>query len=108
MEHNMRFTSRGSYMRVNLIATQNIFLCISIWDTRNRASHYIQKSLSLRSHHEVGKFNVKSPAMVPSHKIILPPSHVKLGIFKKFVKSLDITDILLSSEATFSFNSVLS
>lgn len=63
------------------------FLCI--WDTRKRASHYIQKSWPLRCQHVVGKFNVKSPALVPSHKIILPPLHVKLGIFKNFVKALD-------------------
>jgi len=63
------------------------FLCE--WDSRDRQNHYINKAWSKRESFTPGLKNVAYPSLVSSDKIILPPLHIKLGLFKKFVKAMD-------------------
>jgi len=63
------------------------FLCL--WDSRADKQHYIQRHWPTRSHLEPGSHNVLSHALVNPQKVLLPPLHIKLGLMKNFVKSLD-------------------
>ena len=51
--------------------------------------HYVQKDWPLRANHIIGKHNVQRKALVDRTKIYLPPLHIKLGLFKNFVKAMD-------------------
>ena len=62
------------------------FLCL--WDSRARNKHYIEKTWPQRIEEEEGQYNVVALPLVPQNKIILPPMHIKLGLFKQFVKGL--------------------
>lgn len=62
------------------------FLCR--WDSRDRSEHYVRKDWDKRANFLVGEDNVKFPPLVQKDKIILPPLHIKLGLFKNFVKAL--------------------
>ena len=62
------------------------FLCL--WDSRDREHHYNKDEWPLRNTRAPGEKNIKYEPLVPAQKIVLPPLHVKLGIFKNFVKSL--------------------
>ena len=62
------------------------FLCL--WDSRARNKHYIEKTWPQRIEEEEGQHNVVALSLVPQNKIILPPMHIKLGLFKQFVKGL--------------------
>ena len=63
------------------------FLCL--WDSRARTEHYVRKHWATRDEIEQGKHNIKQKTLLQSHKIHLPPLHIKLGLFKQFVKALD-------------------
>lgn len=62
------------------------FLCK--WDSRARQEHYARKDWPDRINFTVGQENVKCNPLVKKDKIILPPLHIKLGLFKNFVKAL--------------------
>ena len=62
------------------------FLCL--WDSRARNKHYIEKIWPQRIEEVEGQHNVVALPLVPQNKIILPPMHVKLRLFKHFVKGL--------------------
>lgn len=62
------------------------FLCE--WDSRNKAEHYNKKEWPKRVL-TPGQKNVVYPSLVSPGKIILPPLHIKLGLFKNFVKAMD-------------------
>ena len=62
------------------------FLCL--WDSRDDANHYAVRDWPARSEHVPGKHNVQHEALVDPNKIFLPPLHIKLGLFKNFVKAL--------------------
>lgn len=62
------------------------FLCK--WDSRARKEHYVRKDWPKRDSFTVGRENVKNSPLVGMDKIILPPLHIKLGLFKNFVKAL--------------------
>ena len=62
------------------------FLCL--WDSWARNKHYIEKTWPQRIEEEEGQHNVVALPLVPQNKIILPPMHIKLGLFKQFVKGL--------------------
>ena len=62
------------------------FLCL--WDSRARNKHYIEKTWPQRIEEEEGQHNVVALPLVPQNKIFLPPMHIKLGLFKQFVKGL--------------------
>ena len=63
------------------------FLCL--WDSRDRANHYVKREWPTRDDLQPGAHNVKYNALVPVNKILLPPLHIKLGLIKQFVKTLD-------------------
>ena len=62
------------------------FLCL--WDSRARNKDYIGKTWTQRIEEEEGQHNVVALPLVPQNNIILPPIHIKLGLFKQFVKGL--------------------
>ena len=59
------------------------------WDSRDKKNHYIKKEWPKRESLTPGQKNVLHPSLVTSDIIILPSLHIKLGLFKKFVKVLD-------------------
>lgn len=62
------------------------FLCL--WDSRDKSNQYTHASWPLRKENIVGQHNISHPPLIPTDKILLPPLHIKLGLFKQFVKSL--------------------
>ena len=63
------------------------FICL--WDSRAKQEHWIRRNWPLRESMKPGKQNIVQNSLVARDKIILPPLHIKLGIMKQFVKSLD-------------------
>jgi hypothetical protein len=63
------------------------FYCL--WDSRNDQNHWQRKEWPVRQTLEVGEKNVIREPLVDRNRIILPPLHIKLGLMKQFVKSLD-------------------
>ena len=61
------------------------FLCN--WRSREK-DQYCKNDWMLRDEHCPGQKNVIAEKLVPSEKILLPPLHVRLGLFKNFIKSL--------------------
>jgi hypothetical protein len=62
------------------------FLCL--WNSRDDANHYLVKDWPARTDCQPGSCNVQHVALVDPTKVILPPLHIKLGLFKNFVKAL--------------------
>jgi len=65
------------------------FLCE--WDSRYKKNHYVNKLWSKRTSPTPGEKNVTNPPLVLLEKIYLPHMHIKLGLMKNFVKSMDKT-----------------
>jgi len=63
------------------------FLCL--WDSRDNSSHYVRQQWPTRNSYKIGEANIKTTPLVKCDKIILPPLHIKLGLMKSFVKTLD-------------------
>ena len=63
------------------------FLCE--WDSRDKKNHYIKKEWPKRESLTPGQKNVVHLSPVNSDMIILLSLHIKLGLFKNFVKALD-------------------
>lgn len=63
------------------------FLCL--WDSRNKAQHWIQKDWPVRETMTVGGKNVIHEPLVDRKDILLPPLHIKLGLMKQFVRALE-------------------
>lgn len=63
------------------------FLCE--WDSRARDLHYVKKHWPSRVSFQPGTKNVKYVPLVSSCKILLPPLHIKLGLMKQFVKTMN-------------------
>ena len=61
------------------------FLCL--WDSRACSKHSIEKACPPRIEEE-GQHIVVPLPLVTQNKIILPLLHIKLGLFKQFVKRL--------------------
>lgn len=59
------------------------------WDSRDRKEHYKTKVWPIRESMIVGKDNIIAEPLVNRSKILLPPLHIKLGLTKQFVKTLD-------------------
>ena len=55
--------------------------------SKNRALD--KKYWPVRSEMIPGSFNVLAPPLVERSKIVFPPLHIKLGIMKQFVKTLE-------------------
>ena len=60
------------------------YLCL--WDSGDRNNHYIEKTWRQRIEEEEDQDNVVDLPLVPQNKIISSPLHIKLGLFKQFVK----------------------
>jgi len=65
------------------------FLCE--WDSWDKKNHYVNKLWPKRTSLKPGEKNILSPALVLQEKIYLLPLHIKLGLMKIFVKSMDKT-----------------
>lgn len=70
--------------------TQSTYCCfLCLCDSRQRSEHYIKKDWPKRVDKTPGRRNVSYQPLVADSDIILPPVHIKLGLMKQFVKSLD-------------------
>ena len=63
------------------------FICL--WDSRATSEHWVRKEWPPRDGMVVGQKNVIAEPLVDRDRIILPPLHIKLGLMKQFVKSLN-------------------
>ena len=59
------------------------------WNSRDDEQHYVQKNWPARERFIPGRFNVHHFPLLDPAKIYLPPMHIKLGLFKNFVKAMD-------------------
>ena len=66
------------------------FLCL--WDSRAVGQHYVRQEWTPRQGLGPGLHNVQSCPLAESKKILLPPLHIKLGLMKNLVKSMDRED----------------
>lgn len=63
------------------------FLCE--FDSRDKANHYNKKKIwPVRKDHQIGINNQIKEPLVNRFNIILPPLHIKLGLFKQFAKAV--------------------
>ena len=58
------------------------FLCL--WDSRGKTKHWEQEKWPERKEFTPGEKNILNEA-----KVLLPSLHIKLGLMKQYVKSLD-------------------
>ena len=63
------------------------FLCM--WDSQARDRHWVQKDLPIHDTLEAGMPNIIQDPIVNRDKIIFPLLHIKLGLMKQFVKTLE-------------------
>ena len=63
------------------------FLCL--WDSRADEPHYSQQEWPIRHELKPGNHNVKLILIVNSNNILLPSLHIKLGLMKQFVMTLN-------------------
>jgi hypothetical protein len=63
------------------------FLCL--WDSRAKHEHWTRKDWPPREYMVVGGQNVINEPLVARGRIILSPLHIKLGLMKQFVKTLN-------------------
>lgn len=69
--------------------TKNMcFICL--WNTRYKGNQYQKHDWEKRDVFRVGTANVIHEPLVPTDKVLLPPLHIKLGIFKNFVKVFSV------------------
>ena len=62
------------------------FLCQ--WDSREKSQYLIMEWLA-RTPCIPGIQNMQYEPIVPKDKILMPPLHIKLGLFKNFIKALN-------------------
>ena len=62
---------------------------LCLWDSRANNEHWIREQWPKRNEFTVGEMNIRNESLVPPDKVILPPLHIKLGLMKQYVKSLD-------------------
>ena len=77
----------GDFKMVARLHKVPCYLCL--WDSRNTALHYHQRSWPLRSSYDIGAHNVKQTPLVNPKQVLMPPLHIKLGLIKQFVKKLN-------------------
>jgi len=63
------------------------FICE--WDSRARSLHYSRKEWPARKSLEPGIMNVENQPLLEPSKILLPSTHLKLGLMKNFVKAMN-------------------
>ena len=62
---------------------------LCLWDSRDRAQHWIKQDWPPRPQLEEGGPNLIEEPLVDRSVIVSPPLHIKLGLMKQFVKALD-------------------
>ena len=62
---------------------------LCLWDSRDRAQHWIKQDWPPRPQLEAGRPNLIEEPLVDRSVIVPPPLHIKLGLMKQFVKALD-------------------
>ncbi|CAK9816550.1 hypothetical protein ANTQUA_LOCUS8999 [Anthophora quadrimaculata] len=62
---------------------------LCFWDCRAREHHYKRKQWPERKNVTVGQDNIKYVPLIKKENVILPPLHIKLGLFKNFVTALN-------------------
>jgi hypothetical protein len=60
-----------------------------MWNSRDRAQHYVKKEWPAREQLLSGARNITNEPLVDREKILIPPLHMKLGIMKQFTRALD-------------------
>ena len=70
------------------------FLCF--WDSRARSKNYKKEQWLMWLETETSQQKFINVPLVPANKITLPPLHIKLNLFKQFVKALDKNSETLS------------
>ena len=60
--------------------TFGCFLCLR--NSRDRESHFLKPDWEPRGQKLPGEKNVTSDPLIPDDKVLLPPLHIKLGLFK--------------------------
>lgn len=68
------------------------YVSIPEWDSRARKDHYVTKVWKSRNNLEVGSKNILKKNLLSVQKILLPPLHIKLGLFKQLVKAMKTQD----------------
>uniref|UniRef100_A0AAV2M7A1 Uncharacterized protein n=1 Tax=Knipowitschia caucasica TaxID=637954 RepID=A0AAV2M7A1_KNICA len=63
------------------------FICM--WDSRDRAQHYVKKEWPVREQLVPGVRNIINEPLVDREKILIPPLQMKLGLMKQFTRALD-------------------
>ena len=63
------------------------FLCE--WDSRARNQHWEKQNWPPRQNIKPGTKNIIATSLIDPSMVLLPPLHIKLGLFKQFVKALD-------------------
>ena len=82
------------FKRVNFLSGQQgdytnhpCFLCY--WYSHATDQHWVKKDWPAREDFAVGDKNITNEPTVNWDRIILPPPHIKLGLMKQFVKTID-------------------
>ena len=60
-----------------------------LWDSRAKNEHWIREQWLKRNEFTAGEKNILNESLASPDKVILPPLHIKLGVTKQYVKSLD-------------------
>ena len=58
---------------------------------RARNFHYVKRGWPSCPSSKSGKKNVQHPSLVESNRVLLLSLHIKLGLLKKFIKTMDKT-----------------
>lgn len=59
------------------------------FDSRDKVRHYTCQKWEKRLEYVVDDANIKNDPLVKSKNILLPPLHIKLGLAKQFLKTVD-------------------
>ena len=74
----------------SLWATYGLHCCfLCLWDSRDVAKIYKQKDWSSRHSFVPGEHSVQDNPLVDMIKVLLPPLHIKVGLVKNFVTTMD-------------------
>lgn len=63
------------------------FLCV--WEGRKKELHYTNFEWHPRFNFELGQFSIDHIPLVESKDVILPPLHIKLGLIRSFIRTLN-------------------
>ena len=75
-------------LRLQSVCTKSpCFLCL--WDSRAEGQQNIRQDWPLWQGLKLGSHYIQSQLLVEPNEILLPPSHIKFGVMKNFVKEMD-------------------